>query len=150
MTCPSGMSATLPCHKKLNITFEAPSTHTFYSCFLRSEEKPYVAPVQPSSYSTVPRVSRLNGSLLRYSPGQYTTMLRSNITQDSVTSTTQTSSSASSSSYVLTSHENEESESTLSATSELSSTSPRARTSPSLIYTPFMKLMETTPQINFD
>ncbi|KAI7814779.1 myocardial zonula adherens protein isoform X2 [Triplophysa rosa] len=116
---------------------------------IRSEEQPYVAPVQPSSFSTVPRVSRLNGSLLRYSPGQYTTMLRSNnvYTQDSVTSTTQT---ASSSSYIPTSHENEESECTLSPTSELSTTSPRARTSPSQIYTPFMRLMETTPQINFD
>ncbi|XP_056608484.1 myocardial zonula adherens protein isoform X2 [Triplophysa dalaica] len=116
---------------------------------IRSEEQPYVAPVLPSSFSTVPRVSRLEGSLLKYSPGQYTTMLRSKnvYTQDTVTSTTQT---ASSSSYIQTSHENEESESTLSQTSELTTTSPRARTSPSQIYTPFMRLMETTPQFNFD
>lgn len=113
---------------------------------IRSEEPPYVAPVQPSPISSAPRSpSRLNYSLLKYTPGQYSSMLRSSAvnTQETATSPTQTSSS------VQTSHEDGDSKSP--AASELSSTtSPRSRTSPSQIYTPFMKLMEISAKINID
>ncbi|XP_042616674.1 myocardial zonula adherens protein-like isoform X1 [Cyprinus carpio] len=117
---------------------------------IRSEEQPYVAPVQPSPISSAPRSSsRLNYSLLKYSPGQYSTMLRSSVlhTQETATSPTQTAPPASS--YVQTSHEDGDSESPTG--SELSSTSsPRARTSPSQICTPFMKLMEMSSKLNID
>uniref|UniRef100_A0A673IDG2 Myocardial zonula adherens protein-like n=1 Tax=Sinocyclocheilus rhinocerous TaxID=307959 RepID=A0A673IDG2_9TELE len=91
-----------------------------------------------SPISSAPRSpSRLNYSLLKYTPGQYSSMLRSSAvnTQETASSPTQTSN------YVQTSHEDGDSKSPTA--SELSSTgSPRARTSPSQIYTPFMKLME--------
>ncbi|XP_058639375.1 myocardial zonula adherens protein isoform X2 [Onychostoma macrolepis] len=113
---------------------------------IRSEEPPCVAPVQPSPISSAPRSpSRLNYSLLKYTPGQYSSMLRSSAvnTQETATSPTQTSS------YAQTSHEDGDSKSP--AASELSSTtSPRARTSPSQIYTPFMKLMEISAKMNID
>lgn len=113
---------------------------------LRSEEPPYVAPVQHSPIASDQRYpSRVNYSLLKYTPGQYSSMLRSSAvnTQETVTSPTQTSSS------VQTSHEDGDSKSP--AASELSSTtSPRARTSPSQIYTPFMKLMEISAKMNID
>ncbi|KTG45504.1 hypothetical protein cypCar_00004907 [Cyprinus carpio] len=111
---------------------------------IRSEEPPYVAPVQPSPISSALRSSsRLNYSLLKYTPGQYSSMLCSSAvnTQETATSPTQTSS------YVQTSPEDGESP----TGSELSSTSsPRARTSPSQIYTPFMKLMEISAKMNID
>ncbi|XP_067258038.1 myocardial zonula adherens protein isoform X1 [Chanodichthys erythropterus] len=117
---------------------------------VRSEELPYVAPVQPSPVLSTPRSSsRLSNSLLKYTPGQYTTMLRSNVvhTQETTTSTTQTA--PLSSSYVQTSNEDGTSESPTAP--ELSSaTSPRARTSPSQIYTPFMKLMEMSSKMSID
>ncbi|KAK2914117.1 hypothetical protein Q8A67_002516 [Cirrhinus molitorella] len=117
---------------------------------IRSEEPPYVAPVQPSPIPSVPRSpSRLNYSLLKYSPGQYSTMLRSSVlnTQETATSPTQTAPVSSSS--VQTSHEDGDSKSP--AASELSSTiTPRTRTSPSQIYTPFMKLMEISSKISID
>ncbi|XP_016367511.1 myocardial zonula adherens protein isoform X2 [Sinocyclocheilus rhinocerous] len=113
---------------------------------MRSEEPPYVAPVQPSPISSAPRSpSRLNYSLLKYTPGQYSSMLRSSAvnTQETASSPTQTSN------YVQTSHEDGDSKSPTA--SELSSTgSPRARTSPSQIYTPFMKLMEISAKMNID
>ncbi|KAK7170087.1 hypothetical protein R3I94_000357 [Phoxinus phoxinus] len=117
---------------------------------VRSEEPVYVAPFQPTPFSPTPRSSsRLSNSLLKYTPGQYSTMLRSSVvhTQETTTCTTQTATL--SSSYVQTSNEDGKSESP--PTSELSSaTSPRARTSPSQIYTPFMKLMEMSAKMNID
>ncbi|XP_073693077.1 myocardial zonula adherens protein isoform X2 [Garra rufa] len=117
---------------------------------IRSEEPPYAAPVQPSPIPSTPRSpSRLNYSLLKYSPGQYSTMLRSSVlnTQETTTSTTQTA--PVSSSYVQTSREDGDSKSP--AASELSSTTtPRARTSPSQIYTPFMKLMEMSSKMSIE
>ncbi|XP_051757593.1 myocardial zonula adherens protein isoform X2 [Ctenopharyngodon idella] len=117
---------------------------------VRSEELLYVAPVQPSPVSSTLRSSsRLSNSLLKYTPGQYTTMLRSNVvhTQETTTSTTQTATL--SSSYVHTSDEDGTSESPTAP--ELSSaTSPRARTSPSQIYTPFMRLMEMSSKMSID
>ncbi|XP_051568979.1 myocardial zonula adherens protein-like isoform X2 [Myxocyprinus asiaticus] len=117
---------------------------------IRSEEQPYVSPVQQSPVPSSPRSSsRLSNSLLRYTPGQYTSMLQSGLvqTQEVVSRPTQSSLS-----YVQTGHEDEESESTqsppTSPNSELSL--PRVRTSPLEIYTPFMKLMEMTPNINFE
>lgn len=121
---------------------------------IRSEEKPYVAPVQPSSFQSSPRVSRLTSSLLKYTPGQYSSMLRSSTTntQDSMTSTTQTT--LETSSYVQTSYENESESirSPTSPTSELSISpmSPRPRTRSSQLNTPFMRLMEITPNINIE
>ncbi|XP_043101239.1 myocardial zonula adherens protein isoform X2 [Puntigrus tetrazona] len=112
---------------------------------IRSEEPPYVDPVQPSSISSAPRSpSRLNYSLLKYTPGQYSSMLRSSAvnTQETVTSPTQTS-------HVQTSQEDGDPKPP--AASELSSTiSPRARTGPSQIYTPFMKLMDISAKMNID
>ncbi|XP_052459190.1 myocardial zonula adherens protein-like isoform X1 [Carassius gibelio] len=108
---------------------------------IRSEELPYVAPVQPSPISSALRSSsRLDYSLLKYTPGQYSSMLLSSVrTQETSTSPTQTAPLSSSS--VQTSHEDGDSKSPTG--SEVSSTSsPRARTGPSQIYTPFMKLME--------
>lgn len=138
------MSARSPCHKTFKTVFKATLLLTCSPCVHRSEEQPYVAPVQPSPISSAPRSSsRLNYSLLKYSPGQYSTMLRSSVlhTQETATSPTQTSS------YVQTSPEDGESP----TGSELSSTSsPRARTSPSQIYTPFMKLMEISAKMNID
>ncbi|KAK7176075.1 hypothetical protein R3I93_000364 [Phoxinus phoxinus] len=117
---------------------------------VRSEEPVYVAPFQPTPLSPTPRSSsRLSNSLLKYTPGQYSTMLRSSVvhTQETTSCTTQTATL--SSSYVQTSNEDGKSESP--PTSELSSaTSPRARTSPSQIYTPFMKLMEMSAKMNID
>lgn len=140
------MSTWSPCHKKFKTAFEATALHTCSPCVHRSEELPYVAPVQPSPISSAPRSpSRLNYSLLKYTPGQYSSMLRSSAvnTQETATSPTQTSN------YVQTSHEDGDSKSP--AASELSSTtSPRARTSPSQIYTPFMKLMEISAKMNID
>uniref|UniRef100_A0A671MGT7 Myocardial zonula adherens protein-like n=1 Tax=Sinocyclocheilus anshuiensis TaxID=1608454 RepID=A0A671MGT7_9TELE len=99
-----------------------------------------------SPISSAPRSpSRLNYSLLKYTPGQYSSMLRSSAvnTQETASSPTQTSN------YVQTSHEDGDSKSPTA--SELSSTrSPRARTSPSQIYTPFMKLMEISAKMNID
>nr|XP_055065815.1 myocardial zonula adherens protein-like isoform X1 [Misgurnus anguillicaudatus]XP_055065824.1 myocardial zonula adherens protein-like isoform X1 [Misgurnus anguillicaudatus]XP_055065831.1 myocardial zonula adherens protein-like isoform X1 [Misgurnus anguillicaudatus]XP_055065840.1 myocardial zonula adherens protein-like isoform X1 [Misgurnus anguillicaudatus]XP_055065847.1 myocardial zonula adherens protein-like isoform X1 [Misgurnus anguillicaudatus]XP_055065857.1 myocardial zonula adheren len=121
---------------------------------IRSEEKPYVAPVQPSSFQSPPRVSRLTSSLLKYTPGQYTSMLRSSSinTQDSMTSTTQTT--LESSSYVQTSYETESesirSPSTPTSELSISPISPRVRTRSSQLNTPFMRLMEMTPDINID
>lgn len=116
---------------------------------VRSEEPLYVAPFPPSPVSPTPRSSsRLSYSLLKYTPGQYSTMLRSSVvhTQETTSSTTQTTLS---SSYVQTSNEDGKSESP--PASELSSdTSPRARTSPSQIYTPFMKLMEMSAKMNIE
>lgn len=144
------MSTSSPCHKKIKTAFEATSLHTCSPWFHRSEELPYVAPVQPSPVLSTPRSSsRLTNSLLKYTPGQYTTMLRSNIVhaQETTTSTTQTA--PLSSSYVQTSNEDGTSESPTAP--ELSSaTSPRARTSPSQIYTPFMKLMEMSSKMSID
>ncbi|KAG1935099.1 myocardial zonula adherens protein isoform X2 [Pimephales promelas] len=115
---------------------------------VRSEEPLYVAPIQPSPVSPTPRSSsRLSYSLLKYTPGQYSTMLRSSVvhTQETTSSTTQTATLSSS----QTSNEDGKSESP--PASELSSaTSPRARTSPSQIYTPFMKLMEISAKMNID
>ncbi|XP_059371236.1 myocardial zonula adherens protein-like isoform X2 [Carassius carassius] len=109
---------------------------------IRSEELPYVTPVQPSPISSAMRSSsRLDYSLLKYTPGQYSSILLSRAvnTQETVTSPTQTAPLSSSS--VQTSHEDGDSKSPTG--SELSSTSsPRARTGPSQIYSPFMKLME--------
>ncbi|XP_056114952.1 myocardial zonula adherens protein isoform X2 [Rhinichthys klamathensis goyatoka] len=117
---------------------------------VRSEEPLYVAPFQTSPVSPSPRSSsRLSYSLLKYTPGQYSTMLRSSVvhTQETTSSTTQTATL--SSSYGQTSNEDGKSESP--PASELSSaTSPRARTSPSQIYTPFMKLMEISAKMNID
>lgn len=117
---------------------------------VRSEELPYVAPVQPNHVSSAPRSSsRLNNSLLKYTPGQYSTMLRSTVvhTQETVTSTTQTT--PPSSIHGQSRHEGSESESP--AASEVSSSiSPRARTSPSQIYTPFMRLMEMSAKMNIE
>lgn len=117
---------------------------------VRSEEPQYVAPVQPSPLSPTPRSSsRLSNSLLKYTPGQYTTMLRSSAvhTQETTSSPTQTAPLPSS--YVQTSSEDGKSESP--PASELSSaTSPRARSSPSQIYTPFMRLMEISAKMNID
>ncbi|XP_059391132.1 myocardial zonula adherens protein isoform X2 [Carassius carassius] len=113
---------------------------------IRSEEPAYIAPVQPSPISSALRSSsRLNYSLLRYTPGQYSSMLLSSAvnTQETGTSPTQTSS------YVQTSPEDGDSKSPTA--SEVSSTSsPRARTNPSQIYTPFMKLMELSAKRNID
>uniref|UniRef100_A0A672SU04 Myocardial zonula adherens protein n=1 Tax=Sinocyclocheilus grahami TaxID=75366 RepID=A0A672SU04_SINGR len=99
-----------------------------------------------SPISSAPRSpSRLNYSLLKYTPGQYSSMLSSSAvnTQETASSPTQTSN------YVQTSHEDGDSKSPTA--SELSSTSsPRARTSPSQIYTPFMKLMEISAKMNID
>ncbi|XP_051516016.1 myocardial zonula adherens protein-like isoform X2 [Myxocyprinus asiaticus] len=134
---------------------KAPTRDIGVGCDLpiRSEEPPYVAPVQQRLVQSAPRSSsRLTNSLLRYTPGQYSTMLQSSLvhTQDVVTRPTQTT--PPSSSYVQPRHKDEESESTqsppTSQNSELSS--PRVRTSPSKINTPFMKLMEMTPKINID
>ncbi|XP_051991531.1 myocardial zonula adherens protein isoform X2 [Xyrauchen texanus] len=134
---------------------KAPTRDIGVGCDLpiRSEEPPYVAPVQQRLVQSAPRsTSRLTNSLLRYTPGQYSTMLQSSLvhTQDVVTRPTQTT--LPSSSYVQPRHKDEESESTQSPpttpNSELSS--PRVRTSPSKINTPFMKLMEMTPKINID
>ncbi|CAM4527997.1 hypothetical protein PO909_023663 [Leuciscus waleckii] len=117
---------------------------------VRSEEPLYVAPFQPSPVSPTPRSSsRLSNSLLKYTPGQYSTMLRSSVvhTQETTSSTTQTATLSSSS--VQTSNEDGKAESP--PASELSSaTSPQARTSPSQIYTPFMKLMEMSAKRNID
>ncbi|XP_051945130.1 myocardial zonula adherens protein-like isoform X2 [Xyrauchen texanus] len=119
---------------------------------IRSEEQPYVPPVQQSLVPSSPRFSsRLSNSLLRYTPGQYTSMLSSGHVQTQEVVTRPTQSAASSSSYVQTGHENEESEPTQSPPkSPNSGLSPRVRTSPLEVYTPFMKLMETTPNINFE
>ncbi|KAL0188587.1 hypothetical protein M9458_015686, partial [Cirrhinus mrigala] len=144
------MSARSPCHKKFKTAFEATLLHICSSCVHRSEEPAYVAPVQPSPISSAPRsTSRLNYSLLKYSPSQYSTMLRSSVlnTQETATSPTQTA--PVSSSYVQTSPEDGDSKSP--TTSELpSTTTPRARTSPSQIYTPFMKLMEISSKMSID
>lgn len=143
------MSARSPCHKKFKTAFEATPLHTCSPCSHRSEEPLYVAPFPPSPVSPTPRSSsRLSYSLLKYTPGQYSTMLRSSVvhTQETTSSTTQTTLS---SSYVQTSNEDGKSESP--PASELSSdTSPRARTSPSQIYTPFMKLMEMSAKMNIE
>ncbi|XP_050971921.1 myocardial zonula adherens protein isoform X1 [Labeo rohita] len=117
---------------------------------IRSEEPPYVAPVQPSPISSAPRSpSRLNYSLLKYSPSQYSTMLRSSVLNTQETATSPTQPAPVSSSSVQTSLEDGDSKSP--TTSELSSTTtPRARTSPSQIYTPFMKLMEISSKMSID
>ncbi|XP_016372037.1 myocardial zonula adherens protein-like isoform X2 [Sinocyclocheilus rhinocerous] len=117
---------------------------------IRSEELPDITPVQPSPISSAPRSSsRLNYSLLKYTPGQYSTMLRSSVVHTQETATSPTQTAPLSSSYVQTSHEDGDSKSPTG--SELSSTtSPRARTSPSQIYTPFMKLMEMSSKMNID
>ncbi|TRY97197.1 hypothetical protein DNTS_000485 [Danionella cerebrum] len=111
---------------------------------IRSEEAPYVAPVQPSQVPSATRSSsRLSNSLLRYTPGQYSTMLRSSgvHTQGTVTSPTQNAPPSS--------FDGHEEESDSSAVSELSSSiGPRARSSPSQIYTPFMRLMEMSAKLN--
>uniref|UniRef100_A0A672M456 Myocardial zonula adherens protein n=1 Tax=Sinocyclocheilus grahami TaxID=75366 RepID=A0A672M456_SINGR len=117
---------------------------------IRSEELPDITPVQPSPISSAPRSSsRLNYSLLKYTPGQYSTMLSSSVVHTQETATSPTQTAPLSSSYVQTSHEDGDSKSPTG--SELSSTtSPRARTSPSQIYTPFMKLMEMSSKMNID
>ncbi|XP_056318072.1 myocardial zonula adherens protein isoform X2 [Danio aesculapii] len=117
---------------------------------VRSEEPPYVAPFQPNHVSSAPRSSsRLSNSLLKYTPGQYSTMLRSTVvhTQETMTNTTQTT--PPSSLHGQSRHEGSESESP--AASEVSSCiSPRARTSPSQVYTPFMRLMEMSAKMNIE
>ncbi|XP_067293517.1 myocardial zonula adherens protein isoform X2 [Pseudorasbora parva] len=117
---------------------------------LRSEEPQYVAPIQPSPVASTPRSSsRLSNSLLKYTPGQYTTMLRSSVVHAQETTSSPTQTVPLPSSYVQTNNEDGNSESPTA--SELSSvTSPRARTSPSQIYTPFMRLMEMSAKMNID
>lgn len=117
---------------------------------VRSEEPPYVAPFQPNHVSSAPRSSsRLSNSLLKYTPGQYSTMLRSTVvhTQETMTSTTQTA--PPSTLHGQSRHEGSESESPV-ASEVSSSISPRARTSPSQVYTPFMRLMEMSAKMNIE
>ena len=117
--------------------------------YSRPDTQVYETPVQtrssPSDPSAPRPPSRLDYSLLRYTPLQYSSML-SSITRDTATSPLE---NAAYSSPVQ--PHNEEPTSPTSSDSELSSSSSnQARSSPSRIYTPFMKLMEITANINVD
>lgn len=150
MICLLGNEHKITLPLKLKTLFEALPSHGLIFCVRRSEEPPYVAPFQPNHVSSAPRSSsRLSNSLLKYTPGQYSTMLRSTVvhTQETMTSTTQTA--PPSSLHGQSRHEVSESESP--AASEVSSSiSPRARTSPSQVYTPFMRLMEMSAKMNIE
>ncbi|XP_072527591.1 myocardial zonula adherens protein isoform X2 [Salminus brasiliensis] len=112
----------------------------------QSDTQAYETPVQSRPAPSAPRhPSRLEYSLLRYTPIQYSSML-SSYTRDTATSpmenTTSTSSARPS---------DEEVTSSPPSDSELSSSSSsRATSNPSRIYTPFMKLMEITSKLNID
>uniref|UniRef100_A0AAR2ITL6 Myocardial zonula adherens protein n=1 Tax=Pygocentrus nattereri TaxID=42514 RepID=A0AAR2ITL6_PYGNA len=101
------------------------------------EIDPSVLPPRPPS--------RLNYSLLRYTPLQYSSML-SSITRETATSPLENTTYSN-----PVQPPNDEATSPTSSDSGLSSSgSNQARSSPSRIYTPFMKLMEITANINVD
>ncbi|XP_036440272.1 myocardial zonula adherens protein isoform X1 [Colossoma macropomum] len=115
----------------------------------RPDTQVYETPVQTRSAPSAPSAprppSRLDYSLLRYTPLQYSSML-SSITRDTATSPLETTAY----SNPVQPH-NEEATLPTSSDSELSSSSSnQARSSPSRIYTPFMKLMEITANIKVD
>ncbi|KAL7830972.1 hypothetical protein SRHO_G00304740 [Serrasalmus rhombeus] len=115
----------------------------------RPDNQVYETTVQTRSAPSAPAAprppSRLNYSLLRYTPLQYSSML-SSITRETATSPLE---NATYSNPVQ--PPNDEATSPTSPDSELSSSgSNQARSSPSRIYTPFMKLMEITANINID
>ncbi|XP_066510568.1 myocardial zonula adherens protein-like isoform X1 [Hoplias malabaricus] len=105
------------------------------------------APILTRPAPPTPRLpSRLDYSLLRYTPLQYSSYLSSQ-TREIATSTTENTTE---SCQAETCAEEITSSTSSSSNSELSTLSNRARTSPSRIYTPFMKLMEITAKINID
>ncbi|XP_017567134.1 myocardial zonula adherens protein-like isoform X2 [Pygocentrus nattereri] len=115
----------------------------------RPDNQVYETTVQTRSAPSAPAAprppSRLNYSLLRYTPLQYSSML-SSITRETATSPLENTTYSN-----PVQPPNDEATSPTSSDSGLSSSgSNQARSSPSRIYTPFMKLMEITANINVD
>uniref|UniRef100_A0A8B9HE54 Myocardial zonula adherens protein n=1 Tax=Astyanax mexicanus TaxID=7994 RepID=A0A8B9HE54_ASTMX len=89
--------------------------------------------------------SRLDYSLLRYTPLQYSSMLTGPYTRDTATSPTENTTHSDSA------RPSDEGVTLLSSSSSSSSSSPdRATSNPSKIYTPFMRLMEITAKLNVE
>lgn len=104
----------------------------------------------PPATPTFRAPSRLDYSLLKYTPVQYSSMLQTHST-GTVTSPTQTTCPPTAS---VQSGDEQSTSDPSSPTSPLpersSPTSPRSKSSPSKVYTPFMKLMEMTAKINIE
>lgn len=118
--------------------------------------------VQPPSLQLYPRTyqsappppSRLESSLLKYSPFEYSRFLQSNPIKASGTLTSPTQSESDPLSPVQSSPDRpvsaKTSDTALSQEESTGSSYSRARSSPSAVYTPFMKLMEITAKINIE
>ncbi|XP_056134428.1 myocardial zonula adherens protein [Lampris incognitus] len=112
-------------------------------------------PTQPRTFKSGPPLSRLESSLLRYTPVEYSRFLKSKPSYSCETQTSPQRSESDSVSPVRSSADESVSmpmADTDSSPEESTPTPPPspARLRPSRIYTPFMKLMEITAKINIE